>query len=160
VGDKMNVRELVRQAMLAAIYFVLTVPFEPISFGPVQFRISEILVILVLINPKHLIGIVLGTFIANLYSPEMPFDFIIGTGATLLALLMMIKTSRNEKLALIWPAVFNGLIIAWELWKFLGIPFVPSVISIFISQIVIVYIPGLLFLPKIRKNKHLMRVLS
>ncbi len=156
----MNVRELVRQAMLAALYFVLTVPFEPISFGPVQFRISEILVILVLINPKHLIGIVLGTFLSNLYSPEMPFDFIIGTGATLLALLAMIRTKENEKLALIWPAVFNGLIIAWELWKFLEIPFLPSVISIFISQIVIVYIPGILLLPKIRKNKQLMEVLT
>lgn len=156
----MNVRELVRQAMLAALYFVLTVPFEPISFGPVQFRISEILVILVLINPKHLIGIVLGTFLSNLYSPEMPLDFIIGTGATLLALLAMIRTKEYEKIALIWPAVFNGLIIAWELWKFLGIPFLPSVVSIFISQIIIVYIPGIFLLPKIRKNKQLMEILS
>ena len=37
---------LVQGALIAALYVVLTMLFEPISFGPVQFRISEMLVVL------------------------------------------------------------------------------------------------------------------
>lgn len=34
---------MVHGAVIAAIYVVLTILFAPISFGPVQFRISEAL---------------------------------------------------------------------------------------------------------------------
>ena len=37
---------LVYGAAIAAIYVVLTMVFLPISFGPIQFRISELLCVL------------------------------------------------------------------------------------------------------------------
>ena len=38
-------------AAIAAVYIVLTIVFAPISFGPVQFRISEILCVLPFFTP-------------------------------------------------------------------------------------------------------------
>lgn len=40
---------LVHGALIAAVYVALTMMFAPISFGPVQFRISEALCILPLL---------------------------------------------------------------------------------------------------------------
>lgn len=154
----MKTKDLVFQALLAALYVVLTVPFEPISFGPIQFRVSELLMILIIINPKHSIGIVLGCFVAN-FASDMPWDILIGTLATALAAFAMSKT-KNDDLALIWPAIMNGVIIAAELKFFLGFPLIPSMISIFLSELIIVYLPGKILLPKIRNNDRLLEMLS
>ena len=42
-SNKKSVYYLAQAAVIAAIYIVLTVSFAAISFGPVQFRISEAL---------------------------------------------------------------------------------------------------------------------
>lgn len=42
---------MVHGAVIAAIYVVLTILFAPISFGPVQFRISEALCVLPYFTP-------------------------------------------------------------------------------------------------------------
>ena len=44
--EMLNTQTLVQAAVIAAIYVVLTMIFAPISFGPVQFRVSEVLCIL------------------------------------------------------------------------------------------------------------------
>ena len=44
---KNNVRFLCESAIVAALYAVLTWVLAPISYGPIQFRIAEILVLLV-----------------------------------------------------------------------------------------------------------------
>ena len=44
-------------AAIAAIYVALTMAFQPISFGPVQFRISEALCILPFFTPAAIPGL-------------------------------------------------------------------------------------------------------
>ena len=58
---------LVRVAMIAAIYVVLNVIFAPISYGPIQVRIAEALVILPFIDSSAIIGLFLGCILANIY---------------------------------------------------------------------------------------------
>ena len=41
-----NVRSLARLAVVAALYAALTIVLQPISFGLIQLRLSEILVLL------------------------------------------------------------------------------------------------------------------
>ncbi|MEA3459794.1 MAG: QueT transporter family protein [Chloroflexota bacterium] len=62
-------RRVVRGAIIAALYAVLTVGVAPISYGPVQFRLSEVLKPLVIWFPDAIFGIALGTVVANLLSP-------------------------------------------------------------------------------------------
>ena len=56
---------LVQGALIAALYVVLTMLFEPISFGPVQFRISEMLVVLPFFTPAAIPGVTIGCFFIN-----------------------------------------------------------------------------------------------
>ena len=50
----MSVKSITQAAVIAAIYVVLVVIFNYISFGPVQFRIAEALTILPYFTPDML----------------------------------------------------------------------------------------------------------
>ncbi|RYL94899.1 QueT transporter family protein [Sporolactobacillus sp. THM7-4] len=118
----MKIRWIAVNAILAALYIVVTFFLQPISFYAVQFRISEMLNHLVVFNKRYFIGIVTGVFIGNLFfSPLLPYDLIFGTGQSALALLTTIVCSRFIKntraLLLINTGVFTltMFFIAWEL---------------------------------------------
>jgi len=73
----MSTRRVVYISTIAALYFVFTVAIAPISYGPIQFRVSEALKVLVLFNPVYALGIGLGTFFANMISPFVgPWELI------------------------------------------------------------------------------------
>ena len=79
--DKLNrsvsTRNIVKIAVIAALYAVLTVALAPLSYGQLQFRIAEFLKVFVLYNPWLSIGIGIGTFFANLSSPYVgPLELI------------------------------------------------------------------------------------
>lgn len=57
---KNNIKFIAESAIIAALYVALTWIFSPISYGPIQFRISEILVLLVVLNPKYALSLILG----------------------------------------------------------------------------------------------------
>ncbi len=62
-------RRVVRGAIVAALYAALTMALAPISYGPIQFRVSEALKPLVIWFPDAIFGIAFGTVVANLVSP-------------------------------------------------------------------------------------------
>lgn len=75
----MNSKEtgfLVQGALIAALYVALTMMFAPISFGPVQFRISEALCILPFFTPAAIPGLFLGCLISNLLGTAVIMDVI------------------------------------------------------------------------------------
>ena len=45
-SSQASIRSLSRSALIAALYVLLTLIFQPISFGPVQFRIAEALMLM------------------------------------------------------------------------------------------------------------------
>ena len=70
-------RLVARAALVAALYAALTLAFAPLSYGPIQFRVSEALKALVLVQPWLIPGIMAGTFVANLFSPYVgPWELI------------------------------------------------------------------------------------
>lgn len=146
----MKTKDLAINAIIAGLYVVLTLMFQPLSFGPLQVRISELLMLLILVNHKFAVGVVLGCFVANLYSPFI-YDAIIGTAATALAAYLMTRTD-NKYLSLLWPALINGPIIGAQLHFFEGFPLILSSLQVFLGEIIAVFIPGVLFLDKIKEN--------
>jgi uncharacterized membrane protein len=82
----MKTRYVVLSSIVAAMYVVFTIGLAPLSYGPIQFRVSEILKVFVLFNPFLAVGIGIGTFFANLLSPNvgpleliwMPFTDMVG----------------------------------------------------------------------------------
>ena len=79
------IKDMTANALIAALYAAFTIAIAPISYGPIQFRFSEILVLLCFFNKKYTIGLTLGCLLANLYSPTASLDIPFGTAATLVA---------------------------------------------------------------------------
>lgn len=115
----MRTKKMVRAALIAAIYVALCLIFAPISFGPIQVRISEALTLLVVLCPEAIAGVTIGCFISNLLA-SAPVDMVVGTLATFLATLATYKL-RNIRwkglpiIASLPPVIFNAVIIGLEL---------------------------------------------
>ncbi|MDO5063164.1 MAG: QueT transporter family protein [Peptostreptococcaceae bacterium] len=136
------VYNLVFNALIAGLYAVLTVAIAPISYGAVQFRLSEIMTLLVLYNPAFAPGLIVGCFIANIFSPFGVIDMIVGTIATAIAVLSMTKI-KNALLASLMPTISNGLIIGTQLWYLLGLPLFETILYVAFGEFVVVTIVGL-----------------
>ena len=127
---KSNIRYLCDAAMIAAIYAVLNVVFMPVSFGPVQCRVSEALTVLPAFLPSAVPGVAIGCLIANILGGAILPDIIFGTLATLIAALAtraltkplqseMYRTHRANLrfrlLAVLPPVISNTLIVPFVL---------------------------------------------
>ncbi|NFN25754.1 QueT transporter family protein [Clostridium botulinum] len=143
-------KRLVRTALIAAIYAALTLALAPISYGNIQFRISEMMVLLAFVDPFYIGGLTLGCFIANMLGPNGMLDIFLGTLATLIsvtAISLTAKYIKNNKKALfiasLWPTIFNALIIGWMLNYLFKIPLILSMGEIAVGEFVVVTLVGL-----------------
>lgn len=118
---KNRIRYLVDAGVIAAIHGVATIislsSLSYFSWGPIQLRPSEALMVLVLFNPAAVPGLTLGCFFANLFNltaagPLGWLDVVFGTAATLAAGLWMRRFRTRANLALFGPVLFNALIVA------------------------------------------------
>ena len=146
-----------KNAMIASIYVVLLYVFQFLSFELVQFRIAELLLVLVLFNAKSFYGITIGTFAGNmLFSPYGFVDAVVGTIATIITLVLMIILKRQLLLAFLMPGIFNGIIIGLMLVYFSDITtltaFIITFSWIFLGQTVVLFIFGYPFY-KLLKEK-------
>jgi Predicted membrane protein len=81
-----SVKKLVAAAVIGALYAALTLVLAPIAYGPLQFRVSEVLCILPFFFPASAVGLTIGCVIANLLGPSAGIlDIVFGSFATLLA---------------------------------------------------------------------------
>jgi len=117
----MAIQNLLLNAAAAALYAALTVGLAPISYGPVQVRLSEAMTLLAFYDRKWLPGLILGCFLANLGSPFGVTDILVGTFATALAIYPM-RWCQNAWQASLLPAAANGILIGAELCWLAEIP--------------------------------------
>ena len=120
---------ITQAAIIAALYAVLTLAQGALLPGTttaaVQFRVSEALNILALFTPAAIPGLTLGCVISNFQSigQGLPLDMIFGSLATLgssvcIYLLRNLKIKDYPFLAMLMPAIWNGVIVGWEIEAF------------------------------------------
>lgn len=147
-------KDFLRQAMIASIYAVLVYLFSISSFGLVQFRIAEVLMILVLFDKKNIIGLTIGCFIANWLYGAIIIDVIFGSFATTIAGILMYLTRKKPWLSMIFPAVSNGLIVGAILtYGYILGPLWITIPSVFLGEFVVMYGLGLPLYFVLRKHK-------
>lgn len=146
----MKARRIVFSALIAALYATLTLVLAPISYGEVQFRISELLILLVLVDPFYIGGLTLGCFIANLLGPIGLMDVIFGTSATFISLLGMVYTVKIMKkgtittfIASLWPVIVNGIVIGFELNYLYQLPLMATMLYVALGEFVVVTVIGI-----------------
>ena len=150
----MKTKDIAINALIAALYIALTLPFASFSFGPIQFRILEALLLLLVIDKKFSPGIIIGCLIVNIFSPLGMYDVVFGTLATMITCYAMIKT-ENMILKLLYPAIFNGIIVGLELTiLFTNTPFIFNLITVALGEIVVVFVPGMLIKDKLLKMRN------
>ena len=115
---RINIRKIAFAGVVAASYLALTMAVAPISYGPVQFRIAEVLCILPFFYPITVPALFVGCLIANVLSPYGILDIVGGSLASLLAALCTMQIGRANReafafkaLACFPPVIINALII-------------------------------------------------
>jgi uncharacterized membrane protein len=151
-------KSLTRGAIIAAAYVVLTYLqnfiFPNSASFAIQFRASEALCVLALFTPTAISGLSVGCLLFNLsYAMALPLDPIVGTLATLLAtgsmyLLRNVKLKGLPLLSLLMPALFNALLVGWELTVYIGntgftiAAFWINAAYVALGELIVLLIPG------------------
>jgi len=137
---KKRIKDLAEIALVAAIYFALTIIFSSISFLPVQFRIGEITKSIVVFNKKYAISMMIGNFFANLFSPFagamelifMPLSNLIGC-----TIGYYIGRLTHKAIGAIFIALWIAASVAITLKVSAGIPFIPTFLSVGVVETVL-----------------------
>jgi uncharacterized membrane protein len=152
----MTSRLLVRAALYAALYAVLTLApgLNALAYGQVQFRVSEALLVFACFDPAAVLGLTVGTAIGNLGSPMMPVDVVAGAALTLVAAGLM-RLIGPRVVALSVPVVVNGLGVAAMLALLLDLPYWASAAWVGIGEAVVMFTAGLALLIVVRSRRDL-----
>jgi len=120
--EMLNTQTLVQAAVIAAIYVVLTMIFAPISFGPVQFRVSEVLCILPFFTFAAVPGLFVGCLLSNVFCGAAALDIVFGSLATLIGAIGSRMLRKNKWMVCLPPILSNTVIIPWVLRYAYGSP--------------------------------------
>ncbi|WP_330362491.1 QueT transporter family protein [[Clostridium] dakarense] len=97
---RQNTKKLTTLGLVAALYAVTTLALSGISYGPIQFRIAEVMVLLPLLGKEYILALTVGCFLANVIGPYGVPDIIFGTLATFISTYLVYltgKTMKNKK---------------------------------------------------------------
>ncbi len=158
---------IARSALCAALYASLTLACLPLSYGMVQFRISEVMTLLAFYNPSYIPSLLVGCFVANLLGPGGIVDAVFGTCASLFAFLWiyLARKIKNENVALFiaaaGPAV-SSFIIALEMKFALQDPlsFWIWFFYVALGQAVVLYALGCPLALYARKRERIMKFIN
>ncbi len=157
--EKNLIKSLVSNAMIAAIYAVLTIALSSFSYLGVQIRIAEALILLCFFRKEYIIGITLGCFIANFNSPLLPWDLIFGVLASLLSALI-ISYMKQLFLASLVPVILNGFIVGAELYFILDEAFWLNVGLVMIGEFIAVSIIGYIIFMILGRRKSFLEAIG
>ena len=115
------------------MYAVLTIGLAPISYGPVQFRVSEALTLLPFYLPEAIPGLFAGCVFANFFGGFGLPDMVFGSLATLIAAILPRK-SGNISLAALWPVLSNMVIIGLMLHVLIEAPLMATCLYVGLGE--------------------------
>ncbi|MBD3186089.1 QueT transporter family protein [Candidatus Bathyarchaeota archaeon] len=151
-------RSIAIAAILGSLYFVITVLLGPLSFDVIQVRISEALKVLIpIFGIPGFTGIIIGMFLANIFSPLGPIDLI--SPFVAIAALIPLYMLRNKG----WKGILAGCLIytaaittwvAFILNYVLGLPFAINWFLVLIGEAIAIFGLGIPVYKAV--NKYLM----
>jgi len=152
----MNIRKIAFGGIVAAVYAVVTLVTASFAFGPIQFRIAEVLCMLCMITPSAVWAVTLGCFAANLFSP-LPLDIVFGTLATLIGCIGASKC-KNVWLRPLPVILSNAVIVGAELaWAFMPELFWQGVlingVQVAIGETAVLYVLGVPLLRVLQRGR-------
>lgn len=147
----LTTRSLCVSAVIAALYAAMTLLLAPISYGPIQLRLSEAMTLLPILLPQAVPGLFVGCLIANLYT-GMLTDIIFGSLATLLAAIGTYLLRKKPVLAAACPVAANAVIVGLVLSLSFNLPVALTMLEVGIGELGAVLL-GMLILSGIKRAK-------
>lgn len=152
-----HARYLAHGALIGAMYAALTHLQNFLLPGSatwaIQFRLSEALCVLAMFTPAAVPGLTVGCFVFNLtYIGALPLDIVVGTLASFLSALSMRLTRRWPLVSLAMPALFNAILVGWELTAYIGGGFWLNALYVAIGEAAVCYTLGLLLYKLLKKR--------
>lgn len=162
--SKFNAHRIATIGVVAAIYVVVTIVGADLSYGPIQFRVAEALMLLCFFNKDYIFSLTIGCFIANIFSTVGLIDTVVGTSATLISAIMIYlfrKEDNTVRLVIcsLFPVIANGLLVGAELNLVLKLPFGLSVGEVAFGEFVCVTVLGVIVFRLLSKNKGFMKLI-
>lgn len=133
-------------SVYAAMYVALTYVFSPISYGPVNFRVANLLEGLIpLMGWPAILGQTLGVFIANSRSPLGPIDLINVVPTFLFSWLIWKLRRVSVLLGLVLYSVALGITVSLALNYAFGLPLYVEIPYVTAGILVVTAFFGYLF---------------
>ena len=148
---------ITQAAVIAALYVVLVVVFNYISFGPIQFRVAEALTILPYFTPAAIPGLFIGCILANVIGGAVVWDIIFGSIATLIgAVFTYLLRNKSKFLAPLPPVLANTIIVPWVLKYAYGAEEMVQfmAVTVGIGEILACYVLGMILLFALNKVRR------
>lgn len=149
---KQKSRFLAHGALIAALYVALTYLQNFLLPGSatwaIQFRASEALCVLALFTPAAIPGLSVGCLLFNAsFAGALPLDMLVGTGATFLSvgamyLLRRVTVKGYPLIAMLMPALFNALLVGWELAVYIGGGFFINALYVALGELAVLLTLG------------------
>ena len=140
---KMDLRFILRAAVIAALYAALTLLLAPISYGPLQLRVSEALTLLPILTPAAIPGLFVGCLAANLLGGATALDVVFGSLATLAAAILTRRFRERPLVAALPPVAGNAVVVGAVLTYAYNLPFWLTVLEVGAGQLGACYALGL-----------------
>lgn len=161
-------KKLSLYALIIATYTAISLLMGSFSFGLIQIRIAELMLVTCLVDKTFILPISLGCFITNLIgvisgSNPMILDVFVGFLATFLSgvcvyMFKDIKLFNKPVISLLIPAIINGVMIGLELSLYFGINVITSMIYVVIGEFISVTLLGcILYEPIVKSIKVYLR---
>ncbi len=130
------IKKIAANAFVAALYVAFTLACYPLAFDQIQFRLSEVLILLCFFRKDLVFGLTLGCAIANSFSTLGPIDIAFGTLATFLACIGICMV-KHLGIAIFFPVLTNAFLVAWELNIVFQAPYWESVLFVGIGELAV-----------------------
>lgn len=176
----LSVKKIAVLSVTAALYVAITMALGSLAYGSIQFRISEALVLLCFYKREYIYSMTVGCLIANIISTVGAIDMIVGTLATLLAVIAIVLCSRylpsffSDKFGMsenaastaaliissLSPVVFNGVLVGLELKYVFDLPLFLSMGQVALGELVCVTVVGVILFKLLEKNKAFMKLIK
>jgi len=160
VHFRFTTRRLCLSAIIAALYAALTLGFQAISYGAIQFRVAEAMTLLPTLFPEAIPGLTVGCLISNLFNPmgATVYDIVFGTLATLIAAVLTYRIRGNLFLKALPPVACNAVIVGMVLTYAYGIDMLwMNMLTVGIGEAVVCYVLGVPLMKLLSKQPILQK---
>jgi uncharacterized membrane protein len=120
--EKVKAQYMVQAAVIGSLYAAITLLLAPLSYGVMQVRVSEALVVLSMFTPAAIPGLGAGCFFANLLGPGGFIDAAIGSIATVIGAIGTYRLRNAFYAAPMATVASNAVIVGWMLYYFYAVP--------------------------------------